>query len=57
MILVKLCLLVLYTDEVSTEPLNKLDSEMRARQKQSKKRSLHEVNEHFEIVFNTAITR
>jgi hypothetical protein len=33
------------------EALSKLDSEMRTRQKQLKKRSLQVVNEHFEIVF------
>ena len=33
------------------EALIKLDSEMRARRKQSIKRSLQGVNEHFEIVF------
>ncbi len=30
---------------------------MRARQKQSKKRSLYVINEHFESVFNAAIAR
>ena len=36
------------------EPLNKLGVEMVARQIQTKKRSLHKVNEHFEIEFNDA---
>ena len=39
------------------EALIKLESEMRTRRKNSKKRSLQGVNEHFENVFNAVIAR
>ncbi|MGM8227035.1 hypothetical protein ACSV5M_10655 [Cellvibrio sp. ARAG 10.3] len=37
------------------EPLENVCEAASARQKQEKKRSLHRVNEHFELVFNAAM--